>query len=96
MFCSLQVIILKLHFQGLKNVFQNRAPSDCLQYYTGINGRVKSFNFASQVQIASLSYTACIRQEEGFCGIQWKATQGLASTLDAFDLSDDTTARTVN
>lgn len=65
-----------------------KAPSDCYQYYTGLTGRVSSFNFgSSRVQIQTLRYTACIRQEYGYCGIEWTPTQGL--TTDSWLVSND-------
>ena len=43
-----------------------RAPSDCLQYYTGAAGRFKSFNFGgTQVLLWSLQYRVCVRKEAG-------------------------------
>ena len=60
-----------------------RAPSDCYQYVTGLSGRVQSFNFGS-VPIRNQQYAVCVRKENGYCGINWKATQGL--TPDSFDL----------
>lgn len=63
-----------------------KAPSDCFQYYTGASGRVKSFNFSAQRHIWNMRYTACVRAEEGMCGIQWHPTS-LSSTNDAFGLA---------
>ena len=73
-----------------------KAPDDCLQYFTGIGGNVRSFNFAGQMMSTNQRYVSCVRQEEGHCGIQWSETQGLASTLDNFDLSNDATAKAVS
>lgn len=64
-----------------------RAPSDCYQYFTGLSGRVQSFNYGSEM-VRNQQYAACVRKETGYCGINWKATQGLPSTptTDSFDL----------
>jgi hypothetical protein len=71
----------------------SKAPNDCYQYFTGISGRVKSFNYGStNLQIQGLSYSACIRQEYGYCGILWGPTQGL--TTDTFEVSSTATAQT--
>jgi len=47
-------------------------PDGCLQYHTGLSGRLKSFNFdetttASRVHLPSQEYQICIRQESGMC-----------------------------
>lgn len=46
----------------------NRAPSGCLQYLTGANGRFTTFNYDSvdnAVHLATQNYNTCIRQEQG-------------------------------
>merc|ERR1719414_2094292 len=71
----------------------SKAPTDCLQYFTGTSGVVESFNFPTQL-IATNQYTVCIRQEPGYCGIEWSElyqtsnTQIAANVIlaDAFDL----------
>ena len=45
-----------------------RAPSDCVQYFTGATGSVKSYNFQGGQLLASQYYTNCIRTEKGYCG----------------------------
>lgn len=53
----------------------SRSTQGCLQYYTGINGRVKSFNFdtINGRQLSNQDYTVCIRTERNFCSIQYTA-----------------------
>ena len=64
----------------------SRAESDCFQYFTGFSGRVMSFNFGnSRPLIENQQYSICVRQEEGYCGIEWSPTQGV--TPDAYELS---------
>ena len=41
-------------------------------------------------------YECHLRQEDGFCGIQWSPTQGLAATLENFELSDTAIASVAN
>ena len=69
-----------------------RAPSDCLQYFTGKTGTVYSYNFAgAQVLrmffwncrryvfaqfLSGMDYTNCIRTEKGYCAIEWKEKTG--------------------
>jgi len=67
-----------------------KAPSDCLQYYTGLSGSFKSLNYP--VQIQSLQYRICFRREPGYCGIGYAPVQG--STTDTFIV--ETTATALN
>lgn len=55
----------------------SRADSGCLQYYTGIYGRIRSFNFDPNVglHLSNQDYTICIRTERNFCSIQYSACQ---------------------
>lgn len=59
----------------------SKADSGCLQYYTSISGRVKSFNFntVSGRQLSNQDYSICIRTERNFCGIQYNACPDLGS-----------------
>ena len=45
-----------------------RAPTDCVQYYTGTSGTIISYNWPNSI-IDNLDYTSCVRQEQGnaFC-----------------------------
>jgi len=49
-----------------------KAPTDCVQYFTGKTGTVKSYNFGGGQFLQSQIYTNCIRTEAGYCAIQWK------------------------
>ena len=42
-----------------------RAPTDCVQWFTGISGNVYSYNFAGSQLLNAQSYNNCIRTEEG-------------------------------
>ncbi|CAK9834419.1 hypothetical protein ANTRET_LOCUS10951 [Anthophora retusa] len=50
-----------------------RAEEGCLQYFTGISGQIKSFNYDSitGLQLSNQDYSICIRMERNFCGIQY-------------------------
>lgn len=52
-----------------------RADAGCLQYYTGVYGRVRSFNFdpAAGSQLSNQDYSICLRTERNFCSIQYTA-----------------------
>lgn len=43
-----------------------KAPTDCLQYLTGISNSLRSFNFGDTM-IRNLQYDVCIRPEIGMC-----------------------------
>jgi len=60
-----------------------KAPTDCVQYFTGISGTVENYNFGNQL-IQNQDYDNCIRQEEGYCRIQWK--DDTSATPDSFQL----------
>jgi hypothetical protein len=53
----------------------SRADQGCLQYYAGVSGRVKSFNFdtSSGRQLSNQDYSICIRTEKNFCSVQYSA-----------------------
>merc|ERR1711997_428760 len=60
-----------------------KAPTDCVQYFTGTSGNVKNYNFGTQL-LQSQNYNNCIRQETGYCRIQWQ--QNSASSPDTFQM----------
>jgi len=66
-----------------------KAPTDCVQYFTGVSGNVKSYNFAGSQILQSQNYNNCMRQEMGYCRIQWQ--QNAATSPDPFQLDTDTT-----
>jgi len=58
----------------------------CFQYHTGITGTIQSYNFAGSQMLAGQNYKNCIRQEEGYCCIQYSVISygmggGLADTI---------------
>lgn len=50
-----------------------RRPDGCLQYLTGIDGRLTTFNFngVTPQHLDGQDYNICIRQEEGYCCIRY-------------------------
>lgn len=67
-----------------------RADTGCLQYYTGVNGRIRSFNFnpITGGQLSNQDYSICIRTERNFCSIQYSAcTDAAGNRTSAFSLS---------
>ena len=65
-------------------------------HFTGVTGRVQTFNFPGQLALENQQYSSCIRQEDGYCGIQWSPTQGLPAGQDNFGLSLTAAAIAVN
>ncbi|KAF8790785.1 hypothetical protein HNY73_005751 [Argiope bruennichi] len=66
----------------------SRAPPNCLQYYTGIQGRFSSFNFVQDEASApnggylnNLNYAICFRKEIGRCSQTY-----VADSIDSFVL----------
>ena len=47
-------------------------PTGCLEYYTGLTGTIKSWNYDDTNSLgthpADAAYSICIRREKGFCG----------------------------
>ncbi|XP_075229857.1 uncharacterized protein LOC142329296 [Lycorma delicatula] len=75
----------------------NRAPSGCLKYFTGVEGTDYSFNYypsssagggLANRQLAGLNYGVCIRNEAGYCTIQWSQA---ANDKYSFTVSSNTT-----
>ncbi|XP_055550338.1 uncharacterized protein LOC129732920 [Wyeomyia smithii] len=53
--------------------FSQRAPSGCMQYFTGTEGVIQTFNFAENGRhLANQNYRACIRQEKGMCSVAYE------------------------
>merc|ERR1711963_804962 len=61
-----------------------KAPAGCYQYYTGVSGSLKSFNYPTVI-IDEVIYTLCVRQEVGYCGIKWSAAATTSPT--PFDIA---------
>ncbi|TRY80433.1 hypothetical protein TCAL_15490, partial [Tigriopus californicus] len=51
----------------------NPNGNGCLQYHTGLTGRLTTFNFlpTNDNHLANQDYSVCIRQEAGFCCIEY-------------------------
>lgn len=49
------------------------APNGCLQYYTGVSGTIRSFNYdgVNGRHLSNQDYSICIRTENNFCGIAY-------------------------
>ena len=71
-------------------MFPLRAPTDCVQYFTGVSGSVKSYNYAGGQILAGQRYNNCIRTEKGYCAIQWKESS--TTSPDPFSLDSITVA----
>ena len=50
-----------------------RPASGCFQYHEGLTGRFQTFNFADTTtqHLANQNYDICIRQEAGYCCVQY-------------------------
>ncbi|EDW29196.1 GL18542 [Drosophila persimilis] len=80
--------------------FSQRAPAGCLQYHTGIEGVMQTFNFAENGRhLANQNYRICVRQETDMCSIIYQPCDEqsfriggggrMASGTTAFSLNDD-------
>jgi len=61
-----------------------KAPTDCLQYLTGVSNSFKSYNFGFPM-IRNLQYDVCIRPEKGMCQFEVRES---STTIDSFRLSN--------
>ncbi|EDX15320.1 GD12004 [Drosophila simulans] len=53
--------------------FSQRAPAGCLQYLTGTEGIMQTFNFAENGRhLANQNYRICVRQELDMCSIMYQ------------------------
>jgi len=65
-----------------------KAPTDCLQYLTGMSNSLRSFNFGDTM-IRNLQYDVCIRPEKGMC--QFEVRQS-STTTDSFKMGSSADA----
>lgn len=70
-----------------------RAPTDCLQYFTGSTGTIQSYNYPTNYDmLQSQTYTICIRKELGNCKIDYSAADGATESTDGFSLGSTISA----
>merc|ERR1711994_907923 len=72
-----------------------RAPTDCVQYFTGLTGSVANYGFGSGDLLINQEYTMCIRTEAGMCGISWCQATMEPSGSQTFKMSAPVAANTV-
>ena len=65
----------------------SKPPTDCYQYFTGDSGNVQSLNWPT-VALEFLDYSICVRQEAGYCAIQW--TPSVSTSPDSFEVGTGT------
>jgi hypothetical protein len=51
----------------------SKADQGCTQYFTGVSGRIRSFNFDAPYgrQLSNQDYSICLRTEKNFCSVQY-------------------------
>ena len=69
--------------------FNVRAPTDCVQYFTGTSGSIQSYNHQGSQFLQGQDYQNCIRTEAGYCKIQWK--QASTTSPDPFGIGPTAT-----
>eukprot|EP00094_Tigriopus_californicus_P013894 TCALIF_13448-PB protein Name:"Protein of unknown function" AED:0.34 eAED:0.34 QI:0/0.4/0.16/0.5/0.6/0.83/6/0/273 len=59
--------------QNKSSLLRDPNGCGCLQYHTGLTGRFTTFNFlpTNDNHLANQDYSVCIRQEAGFCCIEY-------------------------
>ncbi|KAK8405007.1 hypothetical protein O3P69_001524 [Scylla paramamosain] len=72
------------------------APNGCLQYYQGVTGQIKTYNYdvSTGLQLSNQDYTSCVRTERNFCGIQYTACADTVNVdPESFSLTGSTTTQ---
>lgn len=66
----------------------SKADQGCLQFHTGVYGRVRSFNFDTSTgrQLSNQDYSVCVRTERNFCSIQYQVCPDQCMQLKIFRL----------
>lgn len=49
-----------------------RVPAGCVQYYTGVSNNVVSYGHGSGQLLQRQNYDNCVRQELGYCTMEWR------------------------
>ncbi len=64
-----------------------RPPGTCLQYHTGLTGRIETFNFneGNGLHLNNQQYSTCIRAAAGFCCVNYQICPDQAETIAASD-----------
>ena len=65
----------------------SRPPEGCLQYHTGVEGRLTTFNFGEDGHLPNQNYKICMRQEMGFCCNKYSICDSTAFELS--NVADD-------
>jgi len=58
------------------------SQAGCFQYHTGVTGTLQSYNLAGGAQLQAQNYKNCIRQEAGYCCIQYTVISYDISSMD--------------
>jgi len=81
-------VTFRIKISQIECYSESKPPNGCLQYMTSLSGTVTSFNYPT-VMLAPMQYTVCVRQDAGFCGVQWAPTD--TTSPDTFNLDDTET-----
>jgi len=82
----------EIHVIQFDRLNQMGGPPNCLQYYTGLTGVVRSFNWVNveSTHLANQFYDVCVRPEAGRCVTCWAPT-----ITGSYDAEGNTDAKTV-
>ena len=62
------------------------APDDgCLQWFTGVEGTINSYNYAGGLHLTNQEYSNCIRPEQGYCSIEYTSCTTTSFSMSGFD-----------
>ena len=60
-----------IHIMQIACTDQWKPQDGCTQYFTGLTGYIKSYNYEAGYHLANHQYTNCIRNERGYCSISY-------------------------
>ena len=81
-----------IHIMQISCLAQWKPQDGCLQYFTGLTGYVKSFNYDGGYHLANHQYTACIRAERGYCTIGYSQVTTTSFQISAITPTASPTA----
>ena len=62
---------------------RSKAPTGCVQYFTGTSGSVSSYNHLGGNLLSNQWYSVCFRQELGYCSVDFREA---SAANDAFSI----------
>lgn len=72
-----------IHIMQISCTAQWKPQDGCRQYYTGLTGYIKSYNYEGGVHLANQQYNNCIRAAQGYCSISYTSVSTTSFQLSS-------------